>query len=1057
MTQQSEVFTIANYGKKSTFASFLPGISGVRGIPIWCYYVNRGQGVVSFGVDNKDHAIMEFYPAHQAYQNVKTTGFRTFIKKEGTVYEAFADENVSHNMEIAMNSLKIEECNMDSGLKTMVSYYTLPGEKVGALVRKVIIENISEQETELEILDGMPALIPYGVGMDSMKNMGQTAKAWMQVEDVGDKIPYFRVRASMDDTAAVSEIAGGNFSMGCLEDGTLLHPIVDPTLIFDYDTSLQRAVGFFEKTLEEINQSSQIVMNQLPCSFFGVKKHLGKGETVILYEMIGQVEKKDILKGFFKKKKDGTYFTEKEKEAAALVEEVCKGITTKTASAEFDAYCKYTYMDNVLRGGYPMKLGSNKIFYVYSRKHGDLERDYNYFSMLPEFYSQGNGNFRDVNQNRRCDTFFAPFVERENIKEFYSLIQLDGYNPLGVEKLTYQLSPEKAEHILAEYKGETFEAKLWEEKKKELSAYVTTAFTPGALYRKLDDVFEGKVPETLFFQIIDFADSLVNGNFGEGYWSDHWTYNLDLIQDYLEIFPEKERELLYEKEYTCFLSQVNINHRAKRYEETANGLRQYHALDEGSRRNTEEKLVRVKRGQGEILKMTLLEKLILLCTTKFATLDAYGMGIEMEGGKPGWYDALNGMPGIFGSSMAESYELCRMLEYTTGALKKYTGELELLTELSEFLKQLHQINTEERQNIHACENAKNADDITESGEILSFWNRINDVKEAYRDSVFSGVDGVTEKLTTEQLLHILEGFLDTVKCGIEKACILGNGICPTYFTYEVPEYEKREDGIYPLHFSVKTVPYFLEGPVRYLKLKNSREKKRNLYQNVKNSDLYDTKLEMYKVNASLQEASFELGRARAFTPGWLENESIWLHMEYKYLLELIRNGMYEEFFADFHKAAVPFLNPAVYGRSIYENSSFIASSKNPNAAIHGKGFVARLSGSTIEFISMWKQMMFGSHIMSLKDQELVFAPQPAIPAYLIPEDGRVSAMLFGKTEVVYQFADVMDYIPGRYEIKAMKFIYQNGKTASTVSGYATGQLAQDIRNGIVQKIEIEIA
>ena len=35
-----------------------------------------------------------------------------------------------------------------------------------------------------------------------------------------------------------------------------------------------------------------------------------------------------------------------------------------------------------------MRLGSNKIFYVYSRKHGDLERDYNYFSMLPEFYSQ---------------------------------------------------------------------------------------------------------------------------------------------------------------------------------------------------------------------------------------------------------------------------------------------------------------------------------------------------------------------------------------------------------------------------------------------------------------------------------------------------------------------------------------------------------------------------------------------------------------------------------------------------------------------------------------------
>ena len=66
------------------------------------------------------------------------------------------------------------------------------------------------------------------------------------------------------------------------------------------------------------------------------------------------------------------------------------------------------------------------------------------------------------------------------------------------------------------------------------------------------------------------------------------------------------------------------------------------------------------------------------------------------------------------------------------------------------------------------------------------------------------------------------------------------------------------------------------------------------------------------------------------------------------------------FFEDFKKVAVPFLDAKTYGRSIYENSSFIASSKNPNESYHGKGFVARLSGSTIEFISMWKLMMFGA-------------------------------------------------------------------------------------------------
>ena len=1032
---QTEQFVMNNYGKESTFASFLPGISGVRGIPIWCYYVNRGQCVVSFGVDNKDHAIMEFYPAHTAYQTVKRTGFRTFIRKNGRYVESFADETVAHTMNIAMNSLTIEEDDQAEGIKTVVDYFTLPGEKLGALVRKVTVTNTGTEAAEFEILDGMPALIPYGVGMESMKNMAQTTKAWMQVEDVEEKRPYYRVRVSMNDSADVKKVEGGNFSIGCLENGERLAPVVDPDVIFGYDTSLQTAVVFKEGGLDAVMNAKQITMNQVPCSFYGIKRTLAAGESVTIYEMIGQVENKELLKDFCEQEKDGTYFAAKKSEAVDLVNDLCKGIETKTASREFDAYCKYTYMDNVLRGGYPMQLGNNKIFYVYSRKHGDLERDYNYFSMLPEFYSQGNGNFRDVNQNRRCDTFFAPFVGRENIKEFYSLIQLDGYNPLGVEKLTYKLVKDKAEAVFADIDADD---------KEELVAFVTKAFTPGALYRKLDEVLGDDWNESLFFQIIDFADGMVNGNFGEGYWSDHWDYNLDLIEDYLEVNPEKEKEMLYEEDYTYFLSQVKVNHRVNRYAETPNGLRQYYALDASSKRNTEEKLVRADYGKGEVLKATLLEKLLMMCTVKFATLDAYGMGVEMEGGKPGWYDALNGMPGMFGSSMAETYELCRMLEYTIGALKKYPGEVQVLDELADLMDELNLANRLEKENLSG------------DGEVLSFWNRINDAKEIYRDKTFEGVSGRKTTRTTKELADMLESFHTTVRLGIEKACRLGSGICPTYFTYEVPEYEVLEDGIRPLRFEVVTVPYFLEGPVRYLKLENPKEKKLELYNNIKHSDLYDEKLSMYKVNASLAEASYELGRCRAFTPGWLENESIWLHMEYKYLLELLRSGLYTEFFEDFHKAAIPFLDPKVYGRSIYENSSFIVSSKNPNEQIHGKGFVARLSGSTIEFISMWKLMMFGRHLFTEKDGELVFAPQPAIPAYLITEKDTVTATLLGEVEVEYLLHEKKDYIPGEYKVTSMHFVYKNGSAADTNSETVSGQIAEDIRDGRISRIEISL-
>ena len=132
---------IRDYGKKSAFASFLPGIAGVRGTPIWCYYVNRGQAVVSFGVADKDHSIMEFYPAHTAYQMVTRTGFRTFVRADGTYFEPFAGVADENNMEIHMNALFLESTSKDHQLKTNVKYTTLPGEEIGALVRIVTVTN----------------------------------------------------------------------------------------------------------------------------------------------------------------------------------------------------------------------------------------------------------------------------------------------------------------------------------------------------------------------------------------------------------------------------------------------------------------------------------------------------------------------------------------------------------------------------------------------------------------------------------------------------------------------------------------------------------------------------------------------------------------------------------------------------------------------------------------------------------------------------------------------------------------------------------------------------
>ena len=81
-------------------------------------------------------------------------------------------------------------------------------------------------------------------------------------------------------------------------------------------------------------------------------------------------------------------------------------VATKSGSILFDLYTKQAYLDNLLRGGFPEVLGDGttpKIYHTFSRIHGDLERDYNYFQIDSTYYSSGPGNFRDVNQNRRDD------------------------------------------------------------------------------------------------------------------------------------------------------------------------------------------------------------------------------------------------------------------------------------------------------------------------------------------------------------------------------------------------------------------------------------------------------------------------------------------------------------------------------------------------------------------------------------------------------------------------------------------------------------------------------
>lgn len=195
----SDRYVMEDYDSKPAFSSFLPAVAGVYGIPVWSFYVNRGQGVASFGFQSKQYPILEFNAANKAYQLTPYIGFRTFLKgsRHGKEFqtEPFTaaktrnlesdesqDDLPKRIMYIGPNEMEIKEEDSTNGITTSVKYIVLPEESFGALVRRANITNSGDSPLKISALDGLAKLEPVGGQIDwALKNMGRTLEGWMGV------------------------------------------------------------------------------------------------------------------------------------------------------------------------------------------------------------------------------------------------------------------------------------------------------------------------------------------------------------------------------------------------------------------------------------------------------------------------------------------------------------------------------------------------------------------------------------------------------------------------------------------------------------------------------------------------------------------------------------------------------------------------------------------------------------------------------------------------------------------------------------------------------------
>lgn len=1050
---EGKTFVIDDYDRLPAFSSFLPGLAGVKGIPMWTFYTNRGQGMNSFGIDNKGNAIMEFNSANTAFENTTVKGFRTFLTIDGEYYEPFFkyEDDAKRQIRMNKNSFKVIERNEKYGIEITVNYYVLPNESIGALVRQVSIKNISGQKKNIEIIDGLPKIITYGISNGEFKEMSNLFKSWAYIKNIDNKVPYYTLRASTKDSAEVSDVEGGYYYL-TVKDGKLQNVIYDVDTVFGYDLSLMTPVRFIDGGIDNVLGKEQCFANKVPCGFTPFKTQLDDGEEFSFDTMMGFAGSVDQINAKIDTFCKEGYLQDKFVEAEELAESFTSDVKTHTAAGKFDQYIEQCYLDNFLRGGYPYVLnkdGNKSIIHLFSRKHGDPERDYNFFSIAAEYYSQGNGNFRDVSQNRRNDVFFNKDVGDFNVKTFFSLVQADGYNPLEVRPSLFNVIEGKEEEVKA-YVKESIDGDA-----SAIVKIVEGKFTPGQISNTIARLqLNLKVDDGEFIaNILNNCNQNIEAGFGEGYWSDHWDYNMDLVDNYLSVFPDKKDQFLFgDDTYKFYDSVAYVVPRDEKYVINKKGdVRQYGMEVEG-----EEKLARegfnkwatnwLKEKDGKTVHTTLAVKMIILALSKFAQMDMDGIGVEMEGGKPGWNDAMNGLPGLFGSGTPETFELKRLVKFITDNFGG-DGFVVMPVEISKYLDA-----------VKAELDKYNAGTLND----FEYWDAVASVREAYRAATKLEFSGDKDSVSKAHIVEVFEAFAEKIEKGIEKAVEIGNGLVPTYFTHEAVDFEPVVDengepviSHYGLQkakvkaFKAVPLPYFLEGPARmmgYVDVDTARD----MFDKVKKTDLYDKKLAMYKTSASIEGCSMENGRCRAFTPGWQERENVFLHMEYKYILAMLKAGLYDEYYDTITRALIPFLDPNMYGRSTLENSSFLASSANPNPDVHGRGFVARLSGSTTEMISMWIEMFIGDKVFTYEDGKLVLNFEPKLANWLFDE-GKATFRLLSTCDVTYVNNTGKNTF-GKDAAKVSK-IEINGEVVST-EPKIVGEKAEAVRNGEIDKITV---
>lgn len=743
-----EFYCIENYNEMHAFL-----MSIVSNSDHWMYLSSNGS--LTAGRANPEQALFPYYTDDKIHDYAEVTGSKTILKVTScgttSLWEPFSVRTsgayqITGNLykNAVGNKILFEEVKHD--LQLTFRYSWMNSDQFG-WVRKSSLINNSEKEIEVELIDGVTNLLPYGVNRNMQGMLSTLVDAYKKSELVeGTSLGLFRLSSIPVDRAEPSEALKATtvWSYGLSDPGYFLS-----TSQLDYfrkgksiqhETESLGVKGAYlinaTVTLKADEQKNWYVVAEVSQDASDIARTLNllKGES-----QLENIIEQDIQRGTEQlislvAQTDGLQLTADQQNvkrhfANSMFNAMRGGIPYRdyvVLKSDFIAHLHHFNQPllQAMQGwlnelpveiNYPdlielankngnadlIRLSLEYLPLMFSRRHGDPSRPWNLFSIklknddgTPSLYYQGN--WRDIFQNWEALAMSYPAFLPGMIAKFLNASTIDGFN-------AYKITRDGIE---------------WE--------------------------------------ILDPEDPWSN----IGYWGDHQIIYLEKL---LELSEKLHPELLHNWLSNTIFAYANVPYCLKPYPDLVKAPQDSILFDD-AKNLAAEKLVsqmgadgKLLLQNGKVLAVNLAEKLLVTLLSKLSNFIP-GAGIWMNTQRPEWNDANNALVGN-GTSMVTLYYMRRYVNFLKQLFAaENDSAFEMTAEVVSFFTNLKAIFAE----------LTNVPGEMNDAVRRQFTDKLGDAGSKFRSAVYGELSHENQLVKSSAVIEFLMAVQQTIDITIEQ-------------------------------------------------------------------------------------------------------------------------------------------------------------------------------------------------------------------------------------------------------------------------------------------------